>query len=327
MRIKGIKTFFITVCWMLQQSNAFALSMAELLVRPIACDVIKSPELNIRFDAPADLATKTSIGKAIAFDWYLAEQIIGHSLSNKEMIVLGHAHLIGKGPVYSTDEIQQKYNLAAELGLNKQTIGRLLKERVLGDAPVAQPDAANFFERLGVPSTASRDEIQKAYRKASMVYHPDRNAGNPIAERSMKRINEAYEVLYDDAKRAEYLKKNGVKGSNGGSTTTSNTNSASTLDSINSSTTIRDATAVFKEFIFGVVTAELQTPGSKDLDKVYAEIRTQYQKYQNSIGRDQGHDFTRAFQLEISLKLTMLKAIFATRPKLQEFSIKIILLH
>ena len=62
----------------------------------------------------------------------------------------------------------------------------------------------DYYEVLGVEKNASADEIKKAYRKAAMKYHPDRNPGDKEAEEKFKELGEAYEVLSDDEKRSRY---------------------------------------------------------------------------------------------------------------------------
>lgn len=62
----------------------------------------------------------------------------------------------------------------------------------------------NFYDVLGIQKGASDDEIKKAYRKLAMQYHPDRNQGNKEAEEKFKDINEAYQVLSDPQKKAQY---------------------------------------------------------------------------------------------------------------------------
>jgi len=62
----------------------------------------------------------------------------------------------------------------------------------------------DYYELLGAQKGASADELKKAYRKLAMQYHPDRNPGNAEAEHKFKEINEAYDVLRDDQRRAAY---------------------------------------------------------------------------------------------------------------------------
>ncbi len=62
----------------------------------------------------------------------------------------------------------------------------------------------DYYEVLGVPRSASAEEIKKAYRKLAVKYHPDKNPGDKSAEEKFKAISEAYEVLKDDKKKAMY---------------------------------------------------------------------------------------------------------------------------
>ena len=61
----------------------------------------------------------------------------------------------------------------------------------------------DYYEILGVPRNATKEEIKNAYRKLAMKYHPDRNK-SPDAEEKFKEISEAYGVLSDDEKRRQY---------------------------------------------------------------------------------------------------------------------------
>ena len=63
---------------------------------------------------------------------------------------------------------------------------------------------SDFYETLSVERDSGADEIKKAYRKLAMKYHPDRNPGDKKAEKNFKDVNEAYEVLKDNDKRAAY---------------------------------------------------------------------------------------------------------------------------
>lgn len=63
---------------------------------------------------------------------------------------------------------------------------------------------ADYYEALGVSKTADDAELKKAFRKMAKKYHPDANQDDPNAEQKFKEINEAYEVLRDPEKRAQY---------------------------------------------------------------------------------------------------------------------------
>ncbi|MFH0736350.1 MAG: molecular chaperone DnaJ [bacterium] len=72
----------------------------------------------------------------------------------------------------------------------------------------------DYYEILGVDKKSTKDELKKAYRKAAMQFHPDRNPGDKESEEKFKEAAEAYEVLSSDEKRAKYDKfgHNGLRG-------------------------------------------------------------------------------------------------------------------
>ncbi|MEU6267195.1 molecular chaperone DnaJ [Saccharopolyspora shandongensis] len=73
----------------------------------------------------------------------------------------------------------------------------------------------DFYAELGVSSTASADEIKKAYRKLARENHPDANPGNAQAEAKFKAVSEAYGVLSDTDKRKQYDEARKLFGSGG----------------------------------------------------------------------------------------------------------------
>ncbi|MDR2493748.1 MAG: molecular chaperone DnaJ [Spirochaetaceae bacterium] len=76
----------------------------------------------------------------------------------------------------------------------------------------------DYYDVLGVPKTATKDDIKKAYRKLAIQYHPDKNPGNKEAEDRFKEATEAYEILSDDQKKSAYDKFGfaGIEGMNSG---------------------------------------------------------------------------------------------------------------
>src|SRR5215212_5839079 len=80
---------------------------------------------------------------------------------------------------------------------------------------MAQQD---YYAILGVPSSATQEEIKKAYRKLAAKHHPDKNPSNPKAADTFKGISEAYQTLGDAEKRKQYdqMRQLGAFGGFGG---------------------------------------------------------------------------------------------------------------
>src|SRR5690348_17973510 len=76
----------------------------------------------------------------------------------------------------------------------------------------------DYYSVLGVPASATQDEIKKAYRKLASKHHPDKNPGDPKAAERFKGISEAYQVLGDADNRKKYddMRRYGACGGFGG---------------------------------------------------------------------------------------------------------------
>ena len=73
----------------------------------------------------------------------------------------------------------------------------------------------DYYDLLGIDSSASLEEIKKAYRRLAHRYHPDKNPSNPTAEEQFRLITEAYEILQDVGKRSAYDRRGPFPGRKG----------------------------------------------------------------------------------------------------------------
>lgn len=71
----------------------------------------------------------------------------------------------------------------------------------------------NFYELLGIPATASHEDVKRAYRRLALKWHPDKNPENSSeASEMFRQISEAYEVLSDPDKRLQYDRYGSAEG-------------------------------------------------------------------------------------------------------------------
>jgi molecular chaperone DnaJ len=76
--------------------------------------------------------------------------------------------------------------------------------------------ATDYYEVLGVGRDAGDNDLKRAYRQLAMQFHPDKNPGDKVAEEKFKQISEAYAILSDPDKRAQYDRFGTVGGAGGG---------------------------------------------------------------------------------------------------------------
>src|SRR5256886_16069150 len=76
----------------------------------------------------------------------------------------------------------------------------------------------DYYAVLGVPASATQEEIKKSYRKLAAKHHPDKNPNDPKAAETFKGISEAYQTLGDAEKRKQYddMRRLGAFGGFGG---------------------------------------------------------------------------------------------------------------
>lgn len=120
----------------------------------------------------------------------------------------------------------------------------------------------SYYEILEISSTATSEEIKKAFRKCAKKYHPDRDVNDPTLSEKFKEINEAYSVLSDEEERKKYdeklLKAKGFKGKS------STGNSSSNKKNHNMGNPIESLNKQFEQF-FGF------SEGSNDIKKNFSD--------------------------------------------------------
>ena len=72
----------------------------------------------------------------------------------------------------------------------------------------------NYYQILGIEPNASKEDVRKAYKMYATKFHPDKQDGDKFFEERFKEIKEAYDLLIDDVKRAQYDQQNNFKSQN-----------------------------------------------------------------------------------------------------------------
>ena len=107
------------------------------------------------------------------------------------------------GTIYVPDEV---INMLQIVGMWKSDYKKKLRQ----GAPLSDNSEGCYYALLSLSYGASSEEIKKAYRRAAMKFHPDRNPGDLIAEEKFKRRKEAYETLSNPNSRRTYDRRHGI---------------------------------------------------------------------------------------------------------------------
>ena len=142
----------------------------------------------------------------------------------------------------------------------------------------------DYYAILGVSKTASASEIKKKFRQLALKYHPDRNPGNEEAEAKFKEISEAYEVLSDIDKRAQYDRFGQYWQQAGATSWQDNTSySSSNQSNVNVDVNNMDFSKYgnFEEFINELL-GRFSTPGNDKTNHSHSYSRQNYSTNQSS---------------------------------------------
>lgn len=105
-------------------------------------------------------------------------------------------------PVKGDLKMIKKLISCASCGTKNRVVAENLSQAVCGNCKASLD--VNFYQILGIPRSATQDDIKSAYRKLAFKWHPDKNSGNESATELFKLINEAYSVLSNPTQRNQY---------------------------------------------------------------------------------------------------------------------------